>query len=118
MKVKANGDMAVDDCRSPNLVSRRWASESEKHGSVACWESLKKWGIGIEGKGKAEKIGGDDGIKAVRAKLIFGLQLVTDKIKVTPFKEGEEEDQARPWNLRTWKAACKDPLPGDGEGKS
>ncbi|RVX17314.1 hypothetical protein CK203_003564 [Vitis vinifera] len=68
----------------------------EKHGSVACWESLKKWGIGIEGKGKAEKIGGDDGIKAVKAKLIFGLQLVTDKIKVTPFKEGKRKIRQGP----------------------
>ena len=60
----------------------------------------------IGGK-KGEEIDGDYRIKAVRAKLMFDLQVATDKMKVGMFKNREEEDSAWPLNLRTRRAASK-----------
>lgn len=49
---------------------------------------------------------------------MFDLQAAADKMKVAIFKDGEEEDSSRPWNLRTRRAACKAPSPSGGGGKS
>ncbi|KAL2235016.1 uncharacterized protein LOC105160775 [Sesamum indicum] len=74
----------------------------------------------------------DDGIAAMREKVMFDLQTATDKMKDAIFKDGLEEGQVsgpqllrtpsaaaavegeicRPWNLRTRRAACKTPLSG------
>lgn len=80
---------------------------------------------------------GGEGIEAVREKLLFDLKAAADKMKDAIFrKEVEEEDDgieeeaaeieevdqsppaeeaARPWNLRTRRAACKAPI-GGGKG--
>ncbi|XP_059309744.1 uncharacterized protein LOC132060852 [Lycium ferocissimum] len=57
-----------------------------------------------------------EGIGAVREKLMFDLLTEADKMKNTIFKEAKNEttltgdvDLSRPWNLRTRKAACKEP---------
>ncbi|CBI26998.3 unnamed protein product, partial [Vitis vinifera] len=75
MKVNSNGEVAADDGRSSDLVRGRRESESEKR--------------------KGDEIDGDDGIEAVRAKLMFDLQAAADKMKVAIFKDGEEEDSSR-----------------------
>ncbi|KAL0430155.1 UNVERIFIED_CONTAM: hypothetical protein Sradi_0641500 [Sesamum radiatum] len=74
----------------------------------------------------------DDGIAAMREKVMFDLQTAADKMKDAIFKDGLEEGQVsgsellptpsaaaavegevcRPWNLRTRRAACKTPLSG------
>ncbi|XP_057508181.1 uncharacterized protein LOC130791085 [Actinidia eriantha] len=72
---------------------------------------------------------GDGGIEAVRAKLMVDLQAATDKMKVAILTEGLKEsppappavdaaegEAARPWNLRTRRAACKAPDGGGGGG--
>ncbi|RVW48525.1 hypothetical protein CK203_088473 [Vitis vinifera] len=121
MKVNSNGEVAADDGRSSDLVRGRRESESEKRRSLTCSESLEESptrSSPIGGKGKGDEIDGDDGIEAVRAKLMFDLQAAADKMKVAIFKDGEEEDSSRPWNLRTRRAACKAPSPSGGGGKS
>ncbi|KAI9077412.1 hypothetical protein K1719_040615 [Acacia pycnantha] len=89
--------------------------------------------------------GGDDGIEAVREKIMFDLKTAADKMKDAIFRKeaGDEEEEekeqeeppaatapsstasasasaaaveARPWNLRTRRAACKAPITG-GSGK-
>ncbi|XP_060184459.1 uncharacterized protein LOC132614110 [Lycium barbarum] len=57
-----------------------------------------------------------EGIGAVREKLMFDLLTEADKMKETIFKEAKNEttltgavDLSRPWNLRTRRAACKEP---------
>jgi hypothetical protein len=82
----------------------------------------------------------EEGIEAVREKLMFDLKTAADKMKDAIFrKEVEEEEEeeeieeeeemeeeavesasaaaeaARPWNLRTRRAACKAPI-GGGKG--
>ncbi|XP_054825474.1 uncharacterized protein LOC129323002 [Prosopis cineraria] len=85
---------------------------------------------------------GDDGIEAVREKIMFDLKTAADKMKDAILRKeaGEENDvdekeheeppaasapssataaaaaEARPWNLRTRRAACKAPIAG-GSGK-
>ncbi|PSS13428.1 Interactor protein for cytohesin exchange factors like, partial [Actinidia chinensis var. chinensis] len=72
---------------------------------------------------------GDGGIEAVRAKLMVDLQAATDKMKVAILTEGLKEsppappavanaEAARPWNLRTRRAACKAPDGGGGAKSS
>ena len=49
---------------------------------------------------------------------MFDLQAATNKMKVPIFKNEEEEDSARPFNLRTRKATWKALSPGGGGRKS
>ncbi|OIT22920.1 PREDICTED: uncharacterized protein LOC109216954 [Nicotiana attenuata] len=88
-----------------------------------------------------EKEDAGEGIGAVREKLMFDLQTEADKIKDAIFREGLEEqpekelspvpvktaavsyagELSRPWNLRTRRAACKEPngfVAGAGAGGS
>lgn len=122
MKVNSNGEVAADDRRSFDLIRGRREMESEKRRSLASSDSLEKSptrSSPIRGNRKDDEIDGDDGIEAVRAKLMFDLQAAADKMKVAIFKDGEEEDSTRPWNLRTRRAACKAPSSsGGGGGKS
>ncbi|GER44404.1 hypothetical protein STAS_21301 [Striga asiatica] len=73
--------------------------------------------------------GGDDGISAVREKLMFDLQTAAERMKDAVFRDGFVKGEAssspppppplpatpmeveihRPWNLRTRRAACKTP---------
>ncbi|MED6184996.1 hypothetical protein PIB30_052805 [Stylosanthes scabra] len=69
-------------------------------------------------KRKATPTGDIDNIDAVRQKLIVDLKDAADKLKVSIFEEGtvanttpNNHHSARPWNLRTRRAACKSPPP-------
>lgn len=85
------------------------------------------------GGGAAEMFNGqadeEEGIEAVREKIMNDLKTAADKMKDAIFREGtvsdyeEEEgevtpvaaaaqDSVRPWNLRTRRAACKAPVDG------
>ncbi|XP_010249704.1 PREDICTED: uncharacterized protein LOC104592181 [Nelumbo nucifera] len=62
-------------------------------------------------KSKIDK-DGDDGIEAIREKLELHLRTAADKLNVTipeVREENEASAAARPWNLRTRRAACKAP---------
>lgn len=80
-------------------------------------------------KPRMESFAGEEGIEAVREKLIFDLKRAADKMKVEILREkvavavadGDDEvvekevelppvDVMRPWNLRTRRAACKVPI--------
>ncbi|MED6180408.1 hypothetical protein PIB30_010039 [Stylosanthes scabra] len=70
-------------------------------------------------KRKATPAGDIDNIDAVRQKLMVELKDAADKLKVSIFDEGtvantttpNNHHPARPWNLRTRRAACKSPPP-------
>ncbi|KAI4313905.1 hypothetical protein L6164_026848 [Bauhinia variegata] len=116
------------DRRSPEklIVTRKRELELEREKkAVNARNSEKRMRISklrIEGDGQ-------DGIKAVREKLMFDLKTAADKMKDAIWgKEvaeanGEEEQESpapeaevKPWNLRTRRAACKAPIAG-GTGK-
>ena len=81
------------------LVRGRRESESENHRSLAsskCLEKSPTRSSPIGGKRKGEEIDDDYKIEAVRAKLMFDLQAVADKMKVAMFKNREDEDYVRP----------------------
>ncbi|XP_041013020.1 uncharacterized protein LOC121256322 isoform X2 [Juglans microcarpa x Juglans regia] len=127
MKVSPDGGVGVDRrSLAPTLesspVTRRRELERKRK---------RDWKSGIESGG-----GGGEGIEAVRKEVLFDLKTAVDKMKVEIFrKEVEEEEEeieedeeiaeanqsppadesARPWNLRTRRAACKAPI-GGGKG--
>lgn len=49
---------------------------------------------------------GWDGIEAIREKVMLDIQMAADKMKDQIFRERLDED-AKPWNLRSKRAACK-----------
>ncbi|XP_061357591.1 uncharacterized protein LOC133301892 [Gastrolobium bilobum] len=58
----------------------------------------------------------DNNIDAVREKIMGDLRVAAKKLKVSIFENGKDEGggavaatNARPWNLRTRRAACKEP---------
>ncbi|KAM7464322.1 hypothetical protein LguiA_032443 [Lonicera macranthoides] len=135
MKVNSNGEVSAVDRRSPaSQLARvpigrsRETPEFHKHrGSSDRRESLKRSPSPapfVGGSGQKSKLG--EGIEAVRTKLMFDLQNEAVKMKDAIFREGFEEvpppatDEARPWNLRTRRAACKEPKENSngGGGKS
>ncbi|XP_068327806.1 uncharacterized protein [Pyrus communis] len=74
----------------------------------------------------------EEGIDAFRQKLMFDLKTAADKMKDAILREEEvamaevgeseppvapEPPEARPWNLRTRRAACKSPIGGGGGAK-
>ncbi|KAF5450898.1 hypothetical protein F2P56_031214 [Juglans regia] len=124
MKVSPDGVVGVDRrSLAPILesspVTRRRELERKRK---------RDWKSGIESGG-----GGGEGVEAVRKEVLFDLKTAVDKMKVEIFrKEVEEEEEeieedeeieeanqsppvdesARPWNLRTRRAACKAPIGG------
>ncbi|KAI4357790.1 hypothetical protein L6164_001716 [Bauhinia variegata] len=134
MKLTSNGADASfsGDRQSPEnltLTRKRELEPEREKKAVNVRDSEKRMRI------SKSKIDGDveDGIKAVREKLMFDLKTAADKMKDAIWgkevadenkKEGEEEEQespapaaeVRPWNLRTRRAACKAPMAG-GTGK-
>ncbi|GMH26234.1 hypothetical protein Nepgr_028077 [Nepenthes gracilis] len=71
--------------------------------------------------------GDDNGIEAVRAKLMLDFQTEIDKIKVAILREGNDEirpfrsefveaQEIRPWSLRTRKATRQEPVVNRGGG--
>ncbi|XP_059655491.1 uncharacterized protein LOC132302600 [Cornus florida] len=133
VKVNSNGDVSAVDRRSSapavdnGVIGWRRESESEKRGSIIRTESFKKSpspaaNVGGSGRKSEAESGGDDGIEAIRTKLMFDLQTAADKMKVAILREGLEDEPpaaaaaARPWNLRTRRAASNGM--GGGGGKS
>ncbi|XP_042978425.1 uncharacterized protein LOC122309128 [Carya illinoinensis] len=127
MKVSPEGVVGVDRRSiAPTLesspVTRRRELERKRK---------RDWKSGIESGG-----GGEEGIEAVRKEVLFDLKTAVDKMKVEIFRKEVEEqveeieedeeieeanqsppvdESARPWNLRTRRAACKAPI-GGGKG--
>lgn len=134
MKVdNSNGEVpasAFDHRRSSEriLIGRSRDSELERRGST---DHRRRENFKFSSSpAPAEVVGGsgrkskhsDDGIEAVREKLMFDLQTAADRMKDAILREGLEEqeppaatnassanDALRPWNLRTRRAACKEP---------
>lgn len=89
-------------------------------------------------KSRIKKTDDDDGIEAVREKLMFDLKTAADKMKEAILSKeaavvGDETEEkkndsagteetpaaeARPWNLRTRRAACKAPNADGGGSKN
>ncbi|GAB2219137.1 hypothetical protein Droror1_Dr00006766 [Drosera rotundifolia] len=77
---------------------------------------------------KSALIGGggleEETIEVVREKLMMDLHKEVDKMKVKMLSEKEIEDpvraapETRPWNLRTRRAACREPTINGGGAKS
>ncbi|XP_057962726.1 uncharacterized protein LOC131154165 isoform X2 [Malania oleifera] len=131
VKVNSEGGVSAADSGSPgsgtdkSSLVRRGEDDFEKRGSLYCSETFMKSpspAAGIESlKRPRIESDGDDGIEAVRAKLLFDLQAAADKMKVALVREGQAAEEesataARPWNLRTRRAACKAPAGGGGGG--
>ncbi|MCD9645963.1 hypothetical protein HAX54_035403 [Datura stramonium] len=136
-KVESNGEISAIHRRSygSESIGRRMEPEMvDQRGSNDRF-SRKFRSPGKEDAG--------EGIGAVREKLMFDLLTEADKMKDAIFKEGIEEqpkkevspsplpatattltnaaDLSRPWNLRTRRAACKEPngfISGAGAGGS
>ncbi|GMP58905.1 hypothetical protein CsSME_00022402 [Camellia sinensis var. sinensis] len=127
MKMNPNGEVCSADRRSSasevdkRLIGRRIGRTDRKE-SFQKSPSPAETEVGVFGRKSKAASDGDDGIEAVREKLMFDLQTAADKMKVAILREGLEDvrpptaaaapaeaDGARPWNLRTRRAACKAP---------
>ncbi|XP_043703176.1 uncharacterized protein LOC122653268 [Telopea speciosissima] len=130
MKVNSNGEIPTVDHRSSaseadseGFIGRRREFDSTKRRSSNPSEGFKKLllpRIGAHGE-KSEFEGYvDDGIAEVRAKLMSELRSAAYKINVAIPKDSEEDESvaaaARPWNLRTRRAACTAPSEGGRGG--
>ncbi|XP_077210638.1 uncharacterized protein LOC143846107 [Tasmannia lanceolata] len=138
MKVNQNGDIISPDLRSSaseaesdggkRAYSENQSSRNHFSSSIPSkkFQPLERFRIGSSGKSEREA---DDGIEEIRAKLLVHLRSAAKKMKfqvpesgegeesvvkkmkfpVPENGDGEEESAARPWNLRTRRAACKAP---------
>ncbi|GAB2291471.1 hypothetical protein Dimus_025726 [Dionaea muscipula] len=81
------------------------------------------------GGGGDEVMVEEESIEVVREKLMLDLHKEVDKMKVKMLSEGGEKEiqepaaaavmpETRPWNLRTRRAACREPVAANGGGKS
>lgn len=123
------------DCRKPGFNFKLPPLPSQRPSSSAT-ESCRGYRSPETG-GKQDAEREDDGIAAVRKKLLIDLQTATNKMKVAILSQGletEEQDNSpspspaaaptvattvtssetadasvRPWNLRTRRAACREP---------
>ncbi|TXG57371.1 hypothetical protein EZV62_018684 [Acer yangbiense] len=114
---------------SPNRLSG-FSDASRRRERVLLFKKPRTDGGGGGGGGDEEE---EEGIEAVREKIMNDLKTAADKMKdailrkqrVSDYEREEEEspvsaaaaaaaaqDSARPWNLRTRRAACKDPNGG------
>ncbi|KAJ7943140.1 DUF1639 family protein [Quillaja saponaria] len=124
--VSGSGDRRSPESKSENfMVTRRREAGSEKVRVIAKESERRMMRI------SKSKFDGDDedGIEAVREKLMFDLKTAADKMKDAILREGvteedeeEEEEQKSPpaaaempWNLRMRRAACKAPISGGSE---
>ena len=108
--------------RKPEQERRRWIERKESFEKSPA-PSSHAGGFRLKSKADSDA---DDGIEAVREKVMFDLQAAADKMKVAILRERMEEEDLppalpaeaetdRPWNLRTRRAACKAPN-GGGSG--
>ncbi|KAK3189284.1 hypothetical protein Dsin_028845 [Dipteronia sinensis] len=137
MKVQDSSTMAAAVAIVDHRSVRRRSSPSRLSGisdaghrreRVLLFKNPRTDGVGGGGRDEEE----DEGIEAVREKIMNDLKTAADKMKdailrkerVSDYEREEEEgspvsaaaaaaqDPARPWNLRTRRAACKDPNGG------
>ncbi|KAF8399102.1 hypothetical protein HHK36_014968 [Tetracentron sinense] len=127
MKVSSICDRrsSASEAESEGLIIRQRETELEKRRSSNGLESFKKSLFPpIVASGRKSLIERDvnDGIEAIREKLMFDLQTAANKMKIAILEAGEEEEslaaEARPWNLITRRAACKAPNETGGGGSS
>ncbi|XP_059643813.1 uncharacterized protein LOC132285635 [Cornus florida] len=120
MKVNADGDFPSDRRLSPSEAESDGCNRITEGNSVIKRRSpnipenfLKSALKPIDGDiVRTPRKDGEDngiGIEAVREKLMFDFRLAADKMKVSIEKDFELPTSARPWNLRTRRAACKEP---------
>ncbi|KAL2509680.1 hypothetical protein Fot_33327 [Forsythia ovata] len=131
MKVNSNGQISPlhrfnsdsDSDHRPHLSiqQRRSTRERQRDSSSESMHGSHKMGPTPTVECLGSGCGGrkfdddDDGIAAIREKVMFDLQTAADKMKDAIFKEGLEDGKGetyRPWNLRTRRAACKTPSSG------
>ncbi|XP_052184579.1 uncharacterized protein LOC127796467 [Diospyros lotus] len=136
MKVNPNGPVPADRRSSVSeeergLIGRRRGPEQERRRWIERKGSFEKSPsppgvVGGFGERSVAESDGEDGIEAVRTKLMFDLRTAADKMKVAVLSEGLEEgppaaeagpasEVVKPWNLRTRRAACKAPNGMDGD---
>ncbi|XP_077242872.1 uncharacterized protein LOC143883406 [Tasmannia lanceolata] len=130
MKLNSNGQINAPDLRSSVSEAESdggKGSDSENRSFKNRFSSYpfpsRNFGkfrpppIRASGKSKTEKET-DDGIEEIRAKLLVHLRTAAKKMKFPVPESGEEEEsEARPWNLRTRRAACKAPNEIGGNSK-
>ncbi|KAG9450609.1 hypothetical protein H6P81_010574 [Aristolochia fimbriata] len=111
MRVNRNGEII----RSPlngaqSDGNRQSAPELRTFRRTASASPPSKPTPSMSGKSLAAGKDPDLGIEEIRAKLLVHLRTAAKKIKFqVPEEAEEEESSARPWNLRTRRAACKAP---------
>ncbi|XP_057961452.1 uncharacterized protein LOC131153269 isoform X2 [Malania oleifera] len=116
----AVGRRSPDSGMEKSLVVRRREGNFQKPGSLHCSRKSPSPAAEIENLRKGRVEGdGDDGIEAVRTKLLLDLQEAVDKMNFTFARGGkavaeESAPAARPWNLRSKRAAW---IGGDGGGE-
>jgi hypothetical protein len=126
LKVDSNGDLLALDRRSSPETEFLKGGSSDRRDSLKRSPSPGFFAGGSARKSKLRSDGGE-GIEAIRTKLMFDLQMEADKMKGAILREGFEErpppatsptenDEVRPWNLRTRRAACKAPKGHSGGG--
>ncbi|KAL2519031.1 Protein of unknown function (DUF1639) [Abeliophyllum distichum] len=154
MKVSSNGQSSTlrrsnandtdssDYQHQPHSSQQRHTTRVKERDSNGSHKMGPKQAVESFGGGRRFENGDDDGIAAIREKVMFDLQAVADKMKDQILKEGLEEGEVfvspslpptrpppppppppaaanrtyRPWNLRTRRAACKAPLSGSVAG--
>lgn len=101
MKVNESSPTSFNHRRSGEIpIGRLREPEFERRGSIK--------------KAKRD----DDGIEAVREKLMVDLKTAAFKMKNALIRDGlETPAKDTPWNLRTRRAACKEPPLGDNAGE-
>ncbi|XP_010254097.1 PREDICTED: uncharacterized protein LOC104595181 [Nelumbo nucifera] len=130
MKVDSNGEItsfqrrfSASGGQSEGSVTRRREFASLKRRYPNGLESLKKSQLppigASAGKSKTDK-DVDDGLEEIRAKLELHLRTAADKLNAAMQEVGEQNEApaaaARPWNLRTRRAACKAPVETTASG--
>ncbi|CAI9785392.1 unnamed protein product [Fraxinus pennsylvanica] len=146
MKVNSNGQISTlsrfhgnDSDSSDYKHQQRRTTRENQRDSDGSHKMGPTRAVNSFGGGRRFGDGDDDGIAAVREKVMSDLMAVADKMKDQIFKEGLQEDEifvspSRPppppppspaaggiymsWNLRTRRAACKAPSSGSVAGGS
>ncbi|KAI4347197.1 hypothetical protein L6164_008031 [Bauhinia variegata] len=106
------------DRRSSRLQSRFYQSQQKQINHRASESPTPNPFHNSKRKSDTQNKESENNIEAVREKLMTDLRVAAKKLKVSIFEGGGEDEaaaNARPWNLRTRRAACK--APNDEERK-